>query len=105
MVFSKSFPKRSNKSVYPNWNDVFLSEDEERKVEQECREENVRLMKECLSDAGNIIMGKGFEEHQSDLVNLAVALFEKRASHVVFWKENKAKEKFFRDEEKSEQEN
>jgi hypothetical protein len=28
------------------------------------------------------------------VVKLAVALFEKRASHLIFWKEMKAKEKF-----------
>ena len=32
------------------------------------------------------------EDH--NVTRLAVVLFEKRSSHVVFWKESKAKEKF-----------
>ncbi|MBN1792486.1 hypothetical protein JW826_02270 [Candidatus Woesearchaeota archaeon] len=94
MAFSKSFPKRSDKSVYPRWDDVFLSKDEELSVEKSCREENVRLMRECIKDAGQIIADSRLKDYQTDLIHVAIALFEKRASHVVFWKENKAKDKF-----------
>ena len=31
---------------------------------------------------------------KDDLINIAISLFEKRASHEIFWKENAAKEKF-----------
>jgi hypothetical protein len=94
MVFSKSFPKRTDKSVYPKWDEVFLSEEEERSVESECRDENIRLMKECINDAKKILDDERLKDYQTDLVNMAISLFEKRASHAVYWKENRAKEKF-----------
>jgi hypothetical protein len=34
------------------------------------------------------------KDFQSDMVSIASALFEKRASHSVYWKESRAKEKF-----------
>jgi hypothetical protein len=94
MAFSKSFPKRSDKSVYPKWDDVFLTEEEEKRVEAECRQENIALMGECLRDAKKVLADEKLKDYQTDLVSIAIALFEKRASHAVFWKENKAKEKF-----------
>ena len=39
-------------------------------------------------------MGGGDVNESENVVRLAVALFEKRASHEIFFKENKAKEKF-----------
>ena len=50
-------------------------------------------MDECLSEAKSLAIKKGINE-EVIVSNIAVALFEKRSSHVVFWKENKAKEKF-----------
>lgn len=94
MAFSKAFPKRSDKSIYPVWEDIFLTKEEERAVEDDCREENVLLMQECIADAKVIMENKGLKDFQSDLIHLAIALFEKRASHSVYWKENAAKEKF-----------
>lgn len=94
MPFSKSFPKTTDKSVYPKWEEVFLSEEEEKEQERLCREENIKLMKECIGDAKNIVQEKGLKDFQSDLISLAISLFEKRASHSVYWKESKCKEKF-----------
>ena len=37
---------------------------------------------------------KGLKPYQTDMVNMALSLFDKRASHEIFYKENKAKEKF-----------
>ena len=34
------------------------------------------------------------KEYQTDIINMAISLFEKRASHSVYWKESKAKDKF-----------
>ena len=51
-------------------------------------------MKECVDDAKEIMKDKGLKDYQTDLVNIAISLFEKRASHSIYWKENKAKEKF-----------
>ena len=94
MTFSKSFPRTLEGTNYPRWEEVFLTEFEEKEVEEKARAENVRLMKECLDDAKNIMAEKNLKEYQSDLIALAISLFEKRASHEVFWKESKAKEKF-----------
>ena len=94
MAFSKSFAKRTEKSVYPKWVEVYLTEEEEREEEKKCRVENVRLMKECLEDARKIFASEKLKGYETSLITLTIALFEKRASHSVYWKENKAKEKF-----------
>ena len=94
MPFSKSFPRTIKGSNYPRWEEVFISDQEESQEEQKCRVENIRLMKECIEDAKKIIEEKGFKRYQTDLIRTAIALFEKRASHSVYWKESKAKEKF-----------
>ncbi len=94
MPFSKSFPKTIEGSSYPQWEEVFLTEEEEKEEERKCREENIKLMKECIDDAKKIIQEKSMKEYQTDIINMAISLFEKRASHSVYWKESKAKEKF-----------
>ncbi len=94
MVFSKSFPRTIEGSNYPVWEEVKLTEKEEKEQEGNCRIENISLMKECIDDAKGIMKDKGLKNFQTDLINMAISLFEKRASHSVYWKENKAKEKF-----------
>ena len=94
MPFSKSFPKQSKTSTYPQWEEVTLTEAEEKAEEERARSENVNLFKECIEDAKSILIGKGLNESNSDIIKVAVALFEKRASHTVYWKESKAKDKF-----------
>lgn len=94
MPFSKSFPRTTEGSNYPKWEEVSISDEEERLEEQKAREENLNLMKECIEDAKNIAQEKQLKPFQTDLVNIAIALFEKRASHSVYWKERKAKDKF-----------
>ena len=94
MPFSKNFPRTIEGSNYPKWEEVFLTDGEERAVEERCRQENLVLMKECVDDAKKLMAEKGLKEYQSDLINLAISLFEKRASHSVYWKESLAKEKF-----------
>jgi hypothetical protein len=93
MGFSKTFPRTVKGSNYPQWEEVFLTEDEERAVEEQCRIRNNQLFEECISDAKYILQRKGLGD-DPHIVQAAIALFEKRASHVVFWKESKAKEKF-----------
>jgi len=51
-------------------------------------------MKQCIEDAKHIIESKNLKTYQTDMITVAIALFEKRASHIVYWKEEKAKEKF-----------
>ena len=94
MPFSKSFPKTIEGSSYPQWEEIFLTEEEEKEEEGKCREENIKLMKECIDDAKKIIQEKNMKEYQTDIINMAISLFEKRASHSIYWKESKAKEKF-----------
>jgi hypothetical protein len=94
MAFSKSFPKQSKTSTYPQWEEVALSDAEERLEEDKARVENIRLMKECIADAAAIVKEKNMKDYQTDIIHLAISLFEKRASHSIYWKESKAKEKF-----------
>ena len=94
MTFSKSFPKQSKTSAYPQWEEISLTEEEERAVEQESRKENVSLFKECIEDAKKIMQEKGLKDYQTDLIHIAISLFEKKASHSIYWKESRAKEKF-----------
>ena len=93
MPFSKTFPKTLPGSNYPVWEEVFLTDEEEQQVEQECKKINFQLLDECLHDAKMLAIKNGINQDEN-LTKLAIALFEKRASHVVFWKESKAKEKF-----------
>ncbi len=94
MVFSKKFPRPVKGSVYPKWEEVFLTDDEELIIEDSAKKENIKLMKQCIDDAREIIKARGLKEYQTDIINIAISLFEKRASHNVYWKEEKAKEKF-----------
>ena len=94
MAFSKTFPKTVGGSTYPKWEEVFLTDEEEKQIEQTAREDNIRIMKECIDDAKGLIEDKGFKGFKEDILTVAVPLFEKRASHVVYWKESKCKERF-----------
>ena len=93
MPFSKTFPKTVPGSNYPIWEEVYLTEQEEREVEEQCRKENYQLMDVCLNQAKALAIRHGINE-DGIRATLAVSLFEKHASHVVFWKENRAKEKW-----------
>lgn len=94
MVYSKSFPRTTDKSTYPIWEEVRLTDLEEKEQEIRTRKENIILMKECIDDAKKIIMDKNLKDYQTDIIHMAISLFEKRASHSVYYKEEKAKEKF-----------
>ncbi len=94
MAFQKSFPHRTETSAYPNWKEVELTDEEEIAVEDEARRENLKLMAECISDAKQLFDKNDLKDYQSDMISVATALFEKRASHQVYWKEEAAKEKF-----------
>ncbi|AJF61274.1 TPA: hypothetical protein HA239_01340 [Candidatus Woesearchaeota archaeon] len=94
MAFNKSFPRTTDKSVYPRWEEIELSEAEEKEQEVLARKENIQRMKESIDDAREIMKSKGLKPYQTDMVNMALSLFDKRASHEIFYKENKAKEKF-----------
>tara|TARA_Y100000034_G_scaffold92592_1_gene111932 strand:+ start:1996 stop:2301 length:306 start_codon:yes stop_codon:yes gene_type:complete len=94
MSFSKSFPRTTEKSSYPIWEEISLNDDEEKQIEELAHNENIKIMKQCFRDAKKIISEENLKDYQSDVVELAVALFRKNASHSVYWKESKCKEKF-----------
>ena len=94
MVFSKSFPHTTDKSVYPKWEEIVLTDVEEKEQEVKARKDNIGKMLECIEDAKTIIEAKSLKPYQTDMINIALALFDKRGSHEVYYKENKAKEKF-----------
>ena len=93
MPFSKSFPKTSKTSTYPQWEEVSLTEEEEKAEEQKSREANMHLFKECLDDAVEIMKHKGLTDSQSDMINIATSLFEKR---VHFSRESSGLARLFR---------
>jgi hypothetical protein len=94
MAFTKAFPKRSDKSAYPRWEDLTLSDEEEKRIEDRAREENLKIMSECIDDARKMFIDKNMKEYQTNVIAVAIALFEKRASHSVYWKENELRELF-----------
>lgn len=93
MVFTKSFPITSDRS-YTKWEEVALNEKDELYQEKLAREENIVKMKESIDDSRQIMKEIGLKEYQSDMINIAISLFEKRGSHEIYYKENKAKEIF-----------
>jgi hypothetical protein len=93
MNFSKTFPRTTKESSYPIWEEIVLSEEEEKLAQEECRRENYFILDESLEEAKSLAIKHGMNTDENRVL-IAIALFEKRASHVIFWKENKAKEKF-----------
>jgi len=94
MVFSKRFPKQTEGSTYPKWVEVKLTDEEEKEVEHHAKEDHIKLFKECIEDAEKIAIDRNLKAYQTDIITMASSLFDKRASHLVFMKENKAKKKF-----------
>ena len=94
MTFSKSFPLQLEGSNYPKWIEVEMTEQESAYAETECRKRNIQLLKKSIDDARRIFEQKKLKTFQTDVVNAALALFKKNSSHVHYWKEEKAKEKF-----------
>ncbi len=94
MAFTKAFPKRTDKTVYPRWEEITLTPEEEKAEDESARKENIEIMKRCIDDAKKIFEEKNLKPYQTDIVHTAISVFEKHASHSVYWKERKAKEKF-----------
>lgn len=94
MAFSKTFPRTLKTSTYPIWEEVYLDENEEKEIERKAKRENYDLMKDCIDRAKEILYEKKLDYTHSDVINMAIALFDKLASHSVYHKEAKAKEKF-----------
>ena len=94
MTFSKTFPRTVKGSSYPVWEEIYLTSVEEKEIEEQSKRENVILMKECIDKAKQVLTEKRLDYDHSDVINAAIALFDKIASHAVYHKEAKAKEKF-----------
>jgi len=94
MVFKKSFPHTKPGTTYPSWEEISLDDSEEEEQENLAREDNVKKMSESIFDAKKIIEQNNLKPYQTDMIHIAISLFEKRASHEIYYKENKAKEKF-----------
>ena len=92
MVYVKSFPK--NSATPTEWVKIKLSEKDEKEIEKSVRVKNALLFDECLNDATGILRAGALKEYQTNIVNIARALFEKRASHLVYQKEAYCREKF-----------
>ncbi len=99
MAFSKTFPKTIQGTNYPIWEEVFLNSEEEKEVEELCRRVNYQLLDECLREAKALAIKHQINTDEVQ-AELALGLFEKRSSHVIFWKESKAKEKFDKENKK-----
>ena len=94
MTYSKRFPKDKPGSPYAQWEEISLSEREEQEIEHKQRVHNKKLMAECLEDAKTLFKELSLKDFQTDITNTAIALFEKRASHTIYWKEEEAKKRF-----------
>lgn len=94
MAFSKRYPRSVKGSPYAQWEEITLSDEEEKKIDENARADNIRIFSECIDDAKKIAAAKGLKGYETSITAMAVALFEKRASHAVYWKEKKTKEKF-----------
>jgi hypothetical protein len=90
----KSFPRTIEGSNAPVWEEIMLTPKEEFVEEQKARRENIGLMRKCIEDAKKLMEQEGMAEYQSDVLGIALTLFRTRASHVVYWKDNRCKEKF-----------
>ena len=61
MVFSKSFPRTTDKSVYPTWEEISLTREEEKEQESLARKENTVKMQESIEDAKTIMDSKNLK--------------------------------------------
>ena len=60
MKFSKTFPKTLPGTNYPVWEEIYLTEEEEREAEELCRKENFLLMDKCILEAKSLAIRSSF---------------------------------------------
>ena len=77
MAFSARFPRTTDKSMYPKWEEIYLSENEELELDELARKENIKLMRECIRDAKKIVLDEKLKDFQTDIIHIAISLFEK----------------------------
>lgn len=93
MAYTKSFPTEGLNGQ-PKWQEMVLTDQEERQEEQKARASNMMLLRQCIADSKNLVEQEGLRAYQTDVVRVALNLFQKRASHEVFWKERRCRAKF-----------
>ena len=94
MAFHKNFPHQKTEGTYTTWVEIVLSEEEEQKIEEKARDDHITVYNQCLDDAKEILLKNGMKAFDPNIIQLASSLFEKRASHAVYYKEEAAKAKF-----------
>jgi len=94
MTFKKSFPHQKAEGAFTNWVEIALSNDDEKKAQDKARDEQVATYNQCLDDAREILLKNGMKAFDPNMIAVANALFEKRASHTVYYKEEAARDKF-----------
>ena len=90
-MFRRTYARQVLGSEKPRWEEVVLSDQEEREQEEVARQENILLLRQCIADAKNVLSDEKLRDYQGHVINLAGALFKKRASHAAFFKESKCK--------------
>ena len=86
----KPFPRQTSQ---PTWEEVKLSNEEEHETEKQARFNHKKIMDVALEDSRELAIKHGVNT-ESAVAQMAIAFFEKRSSHVVYWKERKAHSKF-----------
>ena len=88
------------------WKSLYLTGEEEVKIEEDAQLEHEQIMEACMKDARRIYyytkMGaRSTLESELSKINdpalymsIAIALFEKRANHTFFYREQAARNKF-----------
>jgi len=71
MTFSRRFPKDKPGSPYASWEEVYLTAEDERAVEDKQRGANVKLMQECIGDAKIAAAGQKLQHVQADIIAIA----------------------------------
>lgn len=89
-MFIRRIPKTVKGSPYPNWVEVKLTEEEAANIMMEAKEQHKTIFKFCIEDAKQILEETNIYKLEDapiiaeNIIQVAVALFDKRASHVVF---------------------
>lgn len=94
MAFTKSFPVQKTEGSYTSWKEISLDHDEEKHAEEKARDDHIRQFQECLDDAKEILLKTGMKQFDPNIIAVANTLFEKRASHTSYYKEDAARKKF-----------
>jgi hypothetical protein len=94
MSFVKTYPREMPGTNQTRWEEIVLDPQEEKEEEQRARLENIYLLRQCIADARNVMIDEDLGNYNSQVINLAVSMFQKRASHAVFYKEKRCRLKF-----------